>query len=271
MTAEVRRLAPSELPLAQPLLAPEGWSFEVPELERLQRLGGAVGAFDAAGLVGFLSFVDTPPYRWIGNVAVHERVRGGGIGARLVAEAVRDATRAALYSVDKAIPLYTRAGFVAHGRIQAVRAEEARRPASTRASRMAAPDLREVCELDARATGMDRSALLHELFRAYPDHARVLRDGHRIDGFVFVKAYADVNEIGPLVAEAPGADVQLLDAALATCEGPCEMGVAEGSPFLAAARNRGFRPMFRATPMFRGPAPSWRLEDYHAVAGLEKG
>lgn len=270
MNVEVRRLTRAELALAPPLLAPEGWAFEPAELARLHALGGATGAFDGERLVGFLSFVDTPPYRWIGNVAVAPETRGHGVGAALVEEAIRDAPRAALYSVEKAVPLYARAGFVATGHIQAMRADAPRRAPSPRATSMRKADLREVCEMDARVTHMDRAALLRSLFTAHPDHARVVRDGHRIDGFVFVKAYADVAEIGPLVAEAPDAAGPLLDAALADSTGPAELAGPEG-PLLDVARARGFAPTFRPTVMFRGAAPSWKLDAYHAVAGLEKG
>lgn len=265
MSVEVRRLRADEMTLAQPLLAPEGWSLEAADLARLHRLGGAVGAFEHGALAGFLTFVDAPPYRWVGNVAVAPTLRGRGIGARMVEEAIRDAERAALYSVEKAVTLYARAGFAPQGSVSVVRATQAR-PGDGRASPLAAHDVADALALDREALGMDRSALLRALFADHPAFA--LRHDGSLAGFAVAKAYADVTEIGPVVARTRADAWALVDEALRETRGPHELALHRPGPEPAA---RGFVPAFRAIPMFRGGAPTWDLERYHAAAGLEKG
>lgn len=269
MTLAVRRLLADELKLAQPLLAPQGWSLEVPELERVWRLGGAVGAFDGGALRGFLHFLDTPPLRWIGNVVVDAAARGSGIGARMVAEATRGAARCALYSVEQAVPLYLRAGFSPQGEVFAMRAERAT-PATDDAQHAFGEDVAQMAALDKELLGMDRAALLDALVDACP--ARLVRRGGDVVAFGVAKTYADVTEIGPVVAREPADAARVLDSLLAASDGPHEMAVpGANAAALAHARARGFARAFRTVPMFRGEPPAWSLASYHAAAGLEKG
>ena len=58
-------------------------------------------------IVGFLTFLDHPPVRWVGNVVVAPGKRGSGLGARLVAKALEGAQTAGLYAVEKAIAVFT--------------------------------------------------------------------------------------------------------------------------------------------------------------------
>ncbi|HVM45896.1 MAG TPA: GNAT family N-acetyltransferase [Candidatus Thermoplasmatota archaeon] len=262
----VRRLAGEEVVEAVPLLVPEGWSLEPAELERLRGLGGAVGAFEGDRMVGFLTFVDTPPYRWIGNVVTHASVRGQGVGAAVVREAMRDAPRAALYSVEKAVTLYARLGFVARGELHSLRAHKAA-PLDGRADAVSRADVEGILSLDRRSTGMDRSALLRALLAAYP--ACVLRREGRVVAFGVAKTYYDVTEIGPVVSEAPTDAWAVVDELLRTTSSPHDVAV-HGPPPHGWAQ-RAFSPLFRAIPMFSTAPPSWDLRRYHAAAGLEKG
>lgn len=265
MSLEIRRLRADELALAQPLLTPEGWSLDAHDLARLHTLGGAVGAFDAGRLVGFLTFLDTPPYRWIGNVAVASTTRGQGIGGRMVEEAMRGATRTALYSVEKAVSLYARAGFVPQGSLTSMRAEDAR-PSDGRAAPFEAADLADALALDREAAGMDRERLLRALMTDFPAFS-LRRDG-RLVGFAVAKTYPDVTEIGPVVAVARADAWTLVDEVLRRTRGPHDLALHRPGPEALA---RGFHATFRPIPMFHGGGPSWDLERYHAAAGLEKG
>lgn len=269
------------MPLAVPLLSPEGWTLEPPDLARLHELGGAVGAFEHEELVGFLTFIDTPPYRWIGNVVVGPRGRGRGTGARIVAEAMRGAPRAALYSVEKAVPLYARAGLVPHGEIFSMRADHARPGPARAQARSAGPgeegaghvadlgraDVDEVLALDRAATGMDRSRLLRALLDVHPGSV-VRRDG-KVVAYGIAKVYYDVTEIGPVVAGTPEDAWSIVDTLVAETTGPHDVAVPHDPH--GGWRERGFVPSFRAVPMFTGGPPAWDLARYHAAAGLEKG
>lgn len=265
---DVRRLAAHELTLALPLLEAEGWALETADLERLRALGGAVGAFEGETLQGFLTFLDTPPYRWVGNVAVNPALRGKGVGARLVHEAFRDADRTALYSVEKAESLYARAGLVAQGEIFALRAEHAK-PSSIPyggVRPMTPEDLPALLALDRASTGMDRSRLIEALAERFP--IRVAGRHGELLGFAVAKTYQDVTEIGPVVAKTSHAAWGLIDDILRNTPGPHDLAV---HAMTKEATRRGFVIEFRAIPMFGGGAPDWDLSRYHAAAGLEKG
>lgn len=272
MSVEVRRLAADEAADAVALLEPEGWAFTADELRRLHHLGGAVGAFRDGRLVGFLSFVDFQPVRWVGNVVVHADLRGEGVGARMVDDALRDARTVGLYAVEKAVTLYERAGFAAYGEAWALRAERAqpRRPAVT--DPMRTEDLREVARLDREATAMDRGYLVRALHRAYPDGGRVVRRGGRVVGYGFAKTSPGLTEIGPVVSTDATTASAIMDALLALTDGPHEMTVLGDNPEARSlAEARGFAPAFRTVLMFHGKPPAWQPHRLHAAAGLEKG
>jgi GNAT superfamily N-acetyltransferase len=263
-----------DLAAAPGLLAPEGWGFSVEELTRLHKLGGAVGGYDEAGkLVAFLTYLDLAPIRWIGNVVTHASLRGQGVGKALLEETLRDAPRAGLYAVEKAVTLYGRMGFAsAGGDAWAHRAADAKpvRPSVTQ--RMTRDDLLEIARLDRRASGMDRGFLLRELLRAYPDSAHVARSGNHLVGFGFAKTSPDLTELGPVVATTPRAAEDLLDALIVATPGPHEATALAANPHaLGALRDRGFAPTFRTVTMFRGEPPAWRPQQLVVAAGLEKG
>lgn len=264
-----RLLAEDELALAPPLLQPEGWDFEQAELARLRRLGGAVGAFDGTTLVGFLTFVEHPPIRWIGNVVVSPGARGAGVGARIVQVALDGATSAGLYSVEPAITLYERLGFAPAGQAFAFHAKDARPGPGGRSDDLRASDLPEIVRMDAEATGMDRRALLHELLRAYPRTFRVVREGGRVTGYGVAKTSEQLTELGPVVATTERARDALLDDLLGDTPGPHEATTMDEGT-MEALLERGFDRRFRTVAMFRGPAPTWHPERLCAAAGLEK-
>lgn len=273
MSAQVCRLELAELAEAAELVASEGWTFSPEDLARLHRLGGAVGARDAAGrIVGFLSFADFAPVRWVGNVVVLPQARGEGLGARMVAEAGRDARTVGLYSVEKAVSLYARAGFTQHGETWALRAEAARPLRASVTEPMRQEDLRAAARLDREITGMDRAYLLREMFRAWPEAMRVVRRDGRVVGFGGAKLYPDVTDVGPIVAPRSEDGAALWDAIIAVTDGPHEVAVPGDNAFaMAEARARGFTPSFRTITMFRGQPPAWQPRAMHATAGLEKG
>lgn len=272
---DVRLLEPGELRDAVRLVNAEGWTFDLDDLDRLDRLGGSVGALEGGRVVGFLSFVDLDPVRWVGNVAVDPKRRGAGLGQRLVEEALRHPPRirtVGLYSVEKAVTLYSRLGFVAQGEAFAMRAEDAQPAGPVRGIEpLDESHLPDVFRLDRAQTGMDRRALLGELAATWPDHACVVRDVKGVTGFGFAKPYADLTELGPIVATTPAAANAILDALLTVSPTPHEATVLGANPqAVAALEKRGFARAFRTVPMFRGPPPAWTPSNLAVAAGLEK-
>lgn len=269
---EVRHLTVAELSMAPELLRPEGWDFSVEELARLHKTGGAVGALDGGRLVGFLTFTDNHPVRWIGNVVVAPAMRGKGVGAQVVEKAMEGAPRVGLYAVEKAVTLYERLGFVAAGEAFAFRAEDAKplRPSATEPVTRA--DLLDVARYDRHETALDRGILLRELVKAYPDASRLVRQKGLVVGYGIAKTSPGLTELGPLVASAPRVAEDLLDALLAATPGPHEVTVLGANRHaLGAVEARGFQRRFRTVVMYRGKGPAWKTGALAAAAGLEKG
>lgn len=274
MDAKIRRLEDKELEAALPLLSAEGWDFEVEEVERLRQLGGAVGAFDAERLVGFLTFVDVKPLRWIGNVVVSPDARGAGTAAKLVENTFDGAEQLGLYSVEKAVTLYERLGFKPQGEAFLLRAESAtpKRKNTGAKPLLTANDSAGLLKLDKDATGMDRAEMLVALSKAYPENVKVIHERNRVVAYGIAKASESVTELGPIVAQTPSARDAILDALLQVAPAPYEVTVLGNNVgAIAALEERGFTRKFRTVPMFRGAPPKWRSSMIAGAAGLEKG
>jgi hypothetical protein len=163
------------------------------------------------------------------------------------------------------VTLYARAGLVAQGEVVSLRATSALAPTGgATAARM--EDAADIVALDTRVTSMDRAKLLRALMAAHP--GRVVRKDGKLLGYGIAKAYADVTEIGPVVAEDATSAWAIIDDLVRATRGPHDMVVHAVGP---EARERGFVHAFRAIPMFKGGPPAWDTGRYHAVAGLEKG
>lgn len=276
MSLEIRAAKPSELSKAARLLSNEGWGFTAEEMERLARLGGTMAAVDGKEVVGFLTYVDLTPVRWVGNVAVSETHRGQGIGGLMMEATVAapgPVTTTGLYSVEKAVTLYERAGFKPAGEAFVMRAPDAHpRGSADAVTPMEDYHLPGVFRLDKRVAGMDRRALLGELLAAYPDHGCVLDDGRGgVAGFGFAKPYDGVTELGPIVAETQAGARVLLDALLDVTPGPHETTVLGENVWMRELlEKRGFEAAFRTVTMFRGEAPTWKPDALALTAGLEK-
>jgi len=271
----VRRLENAP-PAAAKLLAAQGWNFTTGDLETLHELGGGVGAFAERDdrLVGYLSFVDSPPVRWVGNVVVDEAARGQGVGSRLVEACLGELPTVGLYSVERAVGLYRRLGFVGDDAVWMLTADkldasalEASPDLSPRPAESA--DLRAIARFDAEHVGFDRTVLLSSLIARFD--VRIVHEDDRIVGYGVAKPYGDITEIGPLVASSAEVADTLLSALIAASPGPYEVGVHAGATWaMSRFEQLGLRRAFRTLAMFRGPAPDWHLPTYVATAGMEK-
>jgi len=275
MSIGVRTLDEKDLDGALPLLHAEGWMFEHDELERLRKLGGAVGAFDGEALVGFTTWVDHgDKLRWVGNVVVAPDQRGKGTGARLVEAAAEGAANVGLYSVEKAVPLYQRLGFQPRGEAWLLRAETAtpKRKVTGAKHIHFERDSIGVLRLDEEATGVDRGAMLVALSEPFVRTMKVMQERNRIVAFGIAKTSATGTELGPLVAETPASRDALIDELLQLSGGPYEVTVlGNNAGAIQAFEARGFQKRFRTVPMFKGTPPKWRSSMIVAAAGLEKG
>jgi ribosomal protein S18 acetylase RimI-like enzyme len=154
---------------------------------------------------------------WVGTIWVAIAHRGRGLG-RTLTEAVTDRLEASgcrtllLVATEAGRPLYEGLGFTVHAEIQIIEAtgipdEE---PAARDDGRQVRPfgpgDLPAMLEMDARATGEDRSVTIRRL--AAPDTARVLARDGEVRGFVLRAPWGG----GATIAVDPDDGLGLLDA-----------------------------------------------------------
>jgi predicted N-acetyltransferase YhbS len=142
---------------------------------------------------------------WIGNLVVHPRQRGEGIGAALMRRAMEHLTDSGvalirLDSVEKAIPLYEKLGF---------RAEYASLRFSGLGTAFDVPDveemrvshLSEVLHLDARYFGANRGRMLRRVFEDFPEYCFVACEEGEVRGYIMAKRGGKNVRIGPWVCE----------------------------------------------------------------------
>ncbi len=249
-----------------------------------------------AGMVGAVPLGETG---LLCHLAVHPDRRREGLGTALSSWAVAylrtwGVGSVRLYSTPAGEGLYLSLGFEPVARRSVFRLggaasertdtpgrlwEEAEHAAGgSRVRRLSLKDLPELCGLDRRSCGADRSALILATLKAYPGPSLVARDAcDRISGYLLSSACASGTvRIGPFVAATPTvARVLLSRALLATPAGaPVEVVVPnpEVSPTREVLQGLGsherrdrLRMELGETPAARGGSEQYGTTPYLAT------
>ena len=181
----------------------EGWAYTRPEFERILRLRH-VGCFvwDDECPLGFVTSVQYGDSAVIGHLVVSGEVRGRKVGRRLLEASLRELDDAGmrsvlLYATSAGEPLYESCGFRAVRNVVSCGFRANHGGKRRVCGAISSEDLPEVCELDGRLFGDDRSELLKELYREHPDLCFKLVGGGRITGYVFGRRTPLGGDIGP--------------------------------------------------------------------------
>lgn len=156
---------------------------------------------------------------FIGDLIVHEKLRGQGIGAQLLNHAVKHleqmgASSVYLDSAVKAVPLYERNGFRKICRTL-MYTGKVEKKAHAEVRPMRSEDLKDVFELDYRAFGADRSFFMQKRLDNFPQLCQVMIDQKRIVGYIAGRMGETWAEAGPWVVEEGDTDPFLLLESLA--------------------------------------------------------
>ena len=280
---QVRPLVADDIPAGMALCAASGWNQTVGDW--MVFLDAAPGrSFAAAELgrvVGTAATIDYGPHvSWVSMVLVDPARRRRGIGTLLLTAALdalsgRESVK--LDATPEGRKVYLGLGF--RDEYQLARLEASRwtlaDPGGPPCRAMAEADLAEVIELDARAFGAPRPALVRHLFAAAPRLAAVATDDRgRIHGFSLGRIGTRFDHIGPVYGSDPGAAAALLGHVCPACgDRPTIIDVPQRdrhwTALLASAGFREQRPFMR---MYRGrnPCPGDPAVTF-AVAGPEFG
>ena len=237
----MRRLTEEDLDFALELTNREGWGYSRPELERvlrLSRLGSYV--WDEGGSSGFISSLHYGRTAVIGHLVVSEESRGRKVGRKLLEKALDDFDGAGfgsvvVFSTPAAERLYHSCGFERTRQLVSYGFMVEGREASSPCERLLPEDLGEVCGIDTRIFGDDRSPFIEGLFREYPDLCYKVRRGDRIAGYCLGRRNPLGGDLGPLASLSPSPEdaLALVDTFLGNFVGRrVDLGFFDDVPYL---------------------------------------
>ena len=254
------RMRPDHVPQAWSLSAALSWPYREEDWRVALELGQGV-AVEADGrlIATALWWPHDAAFASCGMIIVSPEFQGRGIGRRLMDELLRQAGARTiiLNSTREGHALYERLGFVDCGEVNQHQAVLAQAPAAPHADgiRPFSPaDSEAIRDLDRRATGIERAALLEALFALRS--GLVIERAGRITGYGWVRRWGRGVVIGPVVAR-DAADAKALIAALAAAHAGgfvrIDVTGAHGlSPWLAGI---GLPRVDGAVTMVRGAPP----------------
>jgi ribosomal protein S18 acetylase RimI-like enzyme len=234
--------------------------------------------WDESERIGVATTISFGKVGWLGNVIVREEYRGRGAGSLLVKHALdyltkQDVETTGLYAYQNKIPFYQRLGLeydsdfiVLSGKPDSSSEHIHQREASKH-------DEREIIDLDQLCFGSSRRKLLAPILSDSSNVCYVSLENKSIQGFVVVKVYPGMAEVGPLVSKRgrPEIAVNLLKTALNRVKGfEVVTCIPEKESIIRSTlMSFGFSEAFRVARMFLGTP---RLYDcVYMAESLERG
>jgi GNAT superfamily N-acetyltransferase len=276
--ATIVPLSVADLAGAIALSASASWNQNEADWRLMLTLGRAWGirAPDAQGRERLAASVVALPYgsefAWVSMVLVLPEFRGRGYASQLLAHALNELAwrgiAAILDATPAGHPIYVPMGFIDSWGFRRYRREATAPIAPERdapGERIEADargldvrplrdaDWPSILGIDRPAFGADREALLRTLAARLPSAAHVAERDGRVVGFVFGRDGREATQIGPLLASDSATTRALLDAALATIDGPVYLDLADRHVELVPwLQSRGFAYQRPFTRMLRG-------------------
>lgn len=218
---------------------------------------------------------------WLAMVLVDPAQRGAGIGMRLLERGLAqaaDVTTVGLDATPLGQPLYEKLGFRASSTFTRMESDTAQLQGATRARwpqvrRATLADWEGIAALDARATGLDRRAMLEWLHTGAPELSLVYDGADGLEGALFGRHGHNAAHLGPVLAASAAVAEALLVAALADHERPVFIDIADDRPgWRTRVEALGFRPQRPFTRMYRGRwQPDGDASRLFAIIGPEFG
>ncbi len=159
-------------------------------------------------------------FGWVAMVLVEPALRGNGVGALLMNEAVavlHDAHPIRLDATPAGQPVYRQLGFVDEyglSRMETVVARECLKIQGNPARPLTRADFPAILRLDREVFGADRRALLEWMFAGAPAYAWVIVQHQQITGYCFGRHGHNAEHLGPVIAHDQTTARQLVTACL---------------------------------------------------------
>jgi GNAT superfamily N-acetyltransferase len=160
---------------------------------------------------------------WIGMVLVDKSLRGMGAGKMLlehIIDKLRHIKSVKLDATPAGEPLYSKLGFIAEYKLFRMRREvsDYREGITSwkNLSRINDKIFNDLIRSDKVVFGADRSYLLNNLFKNFPDRTLYIEGGSGIDGYLFGRGGSHFSHVGPVVANSEDTAKCLISKALET-------------------------------------------------------
>jgi GNAT superfamily N-acetyltransferase len=202
----LRRLTPGDLEAAQALSREFQWPFRLEDWRFSLAHGRGVAAVRDGELVGTaLHWAWGKHHATVGHVMVSPRMQGQRLGQHLmhaIMSGLEDRS-VLLHATAEGRGVYERMGFAITGEVRqhqgiAAPAQLVALPGHCRLRPLGRNDAKALVELDARAAGMPREAMLRQLL-AEGETVVLAREGEAV-GFSIVRRFGRGHAIGPVVA-----------------------------------------------------------------------
>lgn len=238
------------------------WPHRLEDWAMLQRVSKGFVAEDEGRLIGTAFTCPQGDYATIGLVIVSDEYQGQGIGRKLMELALHacGSQTAMLNATLAGAPLYISQGFVDFGHIQQHQGNVlppalTDLPSGEHLRRLTEADRNDLVELANAGSGLDRHAVLNDLFDSVEDVVGIEREG-QLRGFALLRSFGRGRYIGPVVAENPEQAKHLIAVLLAQVpEAFVRMDITPNSdlgPWLEAA---GLKQVDTVAQMVRGTPP----------------
>lgn len=231
-----------------------GWNQVAADWALMVRLGRAyaVRGPDGALIATGLALPYRPSFGWVSMVLVHGPYRRRGLGTNVLGRAIDELGAAGLTPLLDATPagrpLYETLGFVA---VEPLTRWRRVGTAPVPVDACVGLDVAAIADLDRRAFGADRTAVLADL-AGRPGAFSRATDG----AFVLSRVGRTATQLGPLVACETATALSLLDQAVTAIPGALVIDVPDRQQALVdRLRSLGFAPERPFLRMARGPAP----------------
>jgi GNAT superfamily N-acetyltransferase len=183
-----------------------GWPHRLEDWKFIMQLGSGIAAIEDGRLRGTgCWWPQGDAFATVGMIIVSPELQGRGIGRVLMDRALTDAGERSLVlnATQVGLPLYEKLGFEAVGtvrqhQIAGSTPQDVSIPAGSRLRPLAKDDRPALQRLDARATGMDRTAALDALIESAV--GLVLERDGQIAGFSFFRRFGRGYVVGPTIA-----------------------------------------------------------------------
>lgn len=204
-----RTMTSADVASAHALSVKLKWPHRLEDWAMLQRIAQGFVVEDAGSLIGTAFTCPQGDYATIGLVIVSDEYQGQGIGRKLMEMALEACgSRTAILNATLAgAPLYASQGFVDFGHIQQHQGHAlVPAPHDLAAGEYCRPltdaDQTEQIELANAGSGLDRRAVLNDLFDIVEHSVGIERDG-QLRAFAMLRPFGRGRCIGPVIAQNP--------------------------------------------------------------------